>query len=79
LVVKGLQRLIIDLRRGLKVALIELQQRALKIIDLHEGRSKALKDITLVFGCRNLVLASPHTASGETAAYVTWVVAKKGH
>ena len=33
--------------------------------------------ITLVSGCRNLVLASPHTNSGETAAYATWVVSKR--
>ena len=47
-----------------------------EFIDLREGRSQALKDITLLFGCRNLVFASPHTASGETVAYTTRVVAE---
>lgn len=36
-----------------------------------------LKDITLVSGCRKLVLASPHTASGETATYAMWVISKR--
>ena len=36
-----------------------------------------LEEITLVFGCINLVLASPNTASGETVAYATQVVVKR--
>jgi len=46
---------------------------------MHEGRSKALEDITLVYGCRNLVLESPHTSSGETVAYTTRVVAESAN
>ena len=44
---------------------------------MRKGRSKALEDITLVSGCRNLVLASPHIASSETVACGTRVVAER--
>ena len=44
---------------------------------MHKGRSEALEDITLVSGCIKLVLASPYTSSGETAAYATQVVSKR--
>ena len=37
----------------------------------------ALKYITLVFGCRNLVLGSPHIASGEIALCLTWFVSQR--
>jgi len=45
-----------------------------------EGRNKALKVtkcITLSFGCRSLVLASPNTASGETTTCATRVIAER--
>lgn len=46
-------------------------------ISLFGGIYEALEDITLVSGCRNLVLTSPHIASGETIAYVMQVVTER--
>jgi len=39
-------------------------------MDLHKGRSKSSKDITLICGCGNLVPASSHTTSSETSVRV---------
>jgi len=44
---------------------------------MREGIYEVLKDITLVSGCTNFVLASPHTASGEIVACVTQVVTER--
>jgi len=35
------------------------------------------KDITLISGCRNLVLASSHTALGETSICAPWIDAER--
>ena len=48
-----------------------------KSIDMHEGISKALKEITLVFGCTNLFLSPPHPTIGEIAVYATQIVAER--
>lgn len=53
------------------------QAKKQKYLDLQKGRSRAIKDTTLIFRCKNLVLESPHTDSGETSAYAMQVDAKR--
>lgn len=46
------------------------------LIGLREGRLGHINDITTISGCGNLVLASPHTALGETSVHAVGLILK---
>ena len=47
------------------------------LMNLHEGRLGKIIDMTTISGCRILVPASPHTASGETSIRALWIDAER--
>jgi len=47
------------------------------LIDLSEESLRKITDITTISGCKNLVLASPHTASYENLVRASQVDAER--